>query len=191
MSDPFVNGVDGASVFDDLDACKANFEEPVDAEELLTEIPVRKPRKSWFVRAHPEMRQDAWLIEDEESRELFYVLPHMYAELADYCRGFTLHPAVNRQGLHFLWIVPAADPNGRKNDWHATHRTALEVARTKWVQVIPDMSNGRYRVRVAKAVYAEPEWRPESLNELLKIAFEDRIISDHKHPVAKRLLGLG
>lgn len=191
MADPFVNGVDGASVFADLDAVKANFDQPEDTEELFHRMPVCKPKKKWFVRAHPTLRQDAWLVEDEENRGHYYVLPPMYADLADYCRGYTLLPAVNRQGMHFLWTVPAPDPNGRQLDWHTTHRAAVEAARTKWVQLIPDMSIGAYRVRVAKASYSEPEWRPEPLSELLTIAFKDRVIRDRNHPVAKQLLGLG
>jgi hypothetical protein len=191
MADPFVNGTDGASVFADLDAVKANFAEAEETEELLVRIPVCKPKKKWFVRAHPTLRQDAWLIEDEENHEQYYVLPPMHAELADYCRGFTLIPAVNRQGVHFLWTVPAPDPNGRNNDWNTSHRAAVEAARKKWVQMISDQTIGAYRVKVAKAAYAEPEWRPESLVELLDVAFKDRIIRDRHHPVAKQLLGLG
>ncbi len=115
----------------------------------------------------------------------------MRAELSDYAKTFTLHLAINRQGVHFLWPVPAPDPNGRQLDWHATHRTAAETAKTRWLQMIPDMSIGSYRLKVAKATWPEPEWRPESFNEILEIAFRDRIIRDRNHPVAKQLLGLG
>jgi hypothetical protein len=50
---------------------------------------------------------------------------------------------------------------------------------------------GSYRVKVAKASWPEPEWRAESFQEILEIAFKDRIIRDRNHPVAKQLLGLG
>jgi hypothetical protein len=191
MSDPFVNGVDGASIFADLDAIKANLEEIEDTEELLIRVPVRKPSKKWFVRVHPEYSLPVWLIEDDESKEQYLVLKSIHAELADYSRTYTLHLAVNRQGVHFLWPGPAVDPNGRSNDWHTAHRTAAETARKKWTQVVPDMSIGSYRVKVAKASWSDPEWRAETLTEILEIAFQDRIITDRNHPVAKQLLGLG
>jgi hypothetical protein len=140
MSDPPAKGVDGASVFADLEAIKAPIDEVEETEELLTRVPVRRPNKKWFVRVHPEHSLPVSLIEDEESRDLYLVLPGIRAELTDYARTYTLHLAINRQGTHFLWPVPAPDSNGRQLDWHATHRTAAETAKTKWVQMIPDMS---------------------------------------------------
>jgi hypothetical protein len=191
MSDPFVNGVDGASVFADLDAIKAPIDGVEETEELLARVPVRKPNKKWFVRVHPDYGFPVTLLEDDESGDLYLVLPGIRAELADYAKTFSLHLAMNRQGVTFLWPVPVPDPNGRQMDWHVVHRKAAETAKTKWLQMIPDMAIGSYRLKVAKASWSEPEWRPESFQEILEIAFKDRIVGDRNHPVAKQLLGLG
>jgi len=190
MSDPFVNGVDGASVFANLDAIKAPIDFGEETEEVLTRVPVRKPNKKWFVRVHPTKAVPIAMYEDEETGA-YCVLPSIRPELADYTKTVTLHLAVNRQGVTFLWPVPASDPAAKQNDWHSTHRAAAEQAKSRWLQFVPDMAAGAYRVKVAKATWPEPEWRDETLNALLEIAFKDRIIGDRQHPVARQLLGLG
>ncbi len=75
MSDPFANGVDGASVFHNLDAIKAPLDEAEETEEILTRVPVRKPNKKWFIRVHPTASLPVSLVEDEEARELYLVTP--------------------------------------------------------------------------------------------------------------------
>jgi hypothetical protein len=191
MADPFANGIDGASVFLDLDAIKAPIDCGEETEEILTKVPVRKPNRKWFVRVHPTYFLPVSLVEDEEASETYFVLPAMRPELADYSKTVTLHVAINRQGQTFLWPVPVSDPSGRQNDWHSTHRAAAEQAKTRWLQMLPDKSQGSYRIKAAKASWPEPEWREETLNELLEIAFKDRIIGNRQHPIVKRYLGLG
>jgi hypothetical protein len=179
----------GASVFDDLDAIRLPADSSADVEEILARVPVRKPSRKWFVRVHPTECMRIALIEDDDTREQYLVTAAIRGELADYCKHFTVHLAMNRHGHTFLWPVPSPD-EGRINEWHTTHRTAAETARTRWLQMVPDMLMGSYRLKVATAAWPEPEWREESFKEILEIAFRGRVINDRSHPVAKQLLGL-
>ena len=49
---------------------------------------------------------------------------------------------------------------------------------------------GAYEVLTAENCTAEPEWPSHSLQELIRIAFRDRMIDSLDHPVVKRLRGL-
>jgi hypothetical protein len=52
------------------------------------------------------------------------------------------------------------------------------------------MSLGAYEIFSAASVIQDPTWPELPFNELLRIAFRDRIISSPDHPVVKRLRGL-
>ena len=58
-----------------------------------------------------------------------------------------------------------------------------------WLFVRADMALGAYTMHIATATIPEPVWPTESLKELLKIAFRDRLIESVDHPVLKRLRG--
>ena len=61
---------------------------------------------------------------------------------------------------------------------------------TKWVRIKANMSLGAYEIFSAESVMQDPTWPELPFNELLRIAFRDRIISSADHPVVKRLRGL-
>jgi hypothetical protein len=51
------------------------------------------------------------------------------------------------------------------------------------------MSLGAYEITVAESVMAEPVWPDLSYQELVRIAYRDRMIAALDHPVVKRLRG--
>jgi hypothetical protein len=191
MSDPFAtNGVDGASVFADLEAIKAPLDDTVETAEALADVRVGKPDKKSFVRVHPKYSLPLSLVEVEaegRDRATYLVMPAARQALSDYAKTCVLVLAVTRQGRTFVWPTPAP---GLDNPWHKTHRHAAEQAKFKWVQMLADKANGSYKVKTAEAEWPEPEWRTETFEEILAAAFGDRIIRNTDHPVAKLLLGL-
>jgi hypothetical protein len=52
------------------------------------------------------------------------------------------------------------------------------------------MGLGGYRIYQAEGALTEPEWPDRTLNEILEIAFRDRIVDSEHHPVVRRLRGL-
>ena len=127
---------------------------------------------------------------DREEREVFFVAPELWAELAGELKPVLLVTAINRQGVTFLWPVPLPDEGGRRNAWAETAREACELAKTAWVRLTADMSLGAYRIYEAEGQLSEPVWPDKTLPELLKLGFKDRIIDSADHPVIKRLRGL-
>jgi hypothetical protein len=51
------------------------------------------------------------------------------------------------------------------------------------------MALSGYRVFSATGNLGEPEWPNTPFNELLDIAFKDRVIASEDHPVFNKLLG--
>jgi hypothetical protein len=89
-----------------------------------------------------------------------------------------------------LWAVRLPAPDDRKTEWPRSAREAAELAMTQWVRMKANMSLGAYDITVAESVIADPVWPEVSYQELLRIAFRERIITTLDHPVIRRLRGL-
>jgi hypothetical protein len=61
---------------------------------------------------------------------------------------------------------------------------------TRWIRMKANMSLGAYEITVAESVVADPVWPDLSFQELVRIAYRDRMITTLDHPVIKRLRGL-
>jgi hypothetical protein len=163
------------------------------AKKLLTTVPVRKPNKQDFVRVNPDpdYRLPVGLIELNENREMFLVVPEVSQELSQ-SEFFlaTLYLTFNRQKVLSVWPVklPAAD--GRINAWHASAAAAAERAMYKWIRLAANMNLGAYEISEAIADYGEPEWPDLKFMEILKLAFKDRLIDSPNHAVIQQLRGL-
>jgi hypothetical protein len=169
-----------------------SFAETVGVRKLLTTVPVRKPNRQDFVRAHadPAYRlTPAAIIELKEDREVYLVTPGMASELPGEFAAATLFTTVNRQGVLHVWPVKLPGADGKHNDWHRSAAEAAELAMRRWVRVTANMSLGAYEIFEATGDLPEPVWPELSFPEILKIAFRDRIVDNADHPVVQRLRG--
>jgi uncharacterized protein YbdZ (MbtH family) len=171
-----------------------NFNETVGVKKLLRTVPVRKPSKQDFVRVHPDpaYRENFAVIELKEDRGEEYLVAGggLAAELAPEIVNKTLFTMINRQNVVSLWPVRLPGPDGKEMDWHRSAREAAEEAMTKWLRVTANMSLGAYDMIVAEGITSQPVWPEVSFQELIRIAFKDRLITSLDHPVIKRLRGL-
>jgi hypothetical protein len=168
-----------------------SFLETAGVKKLLTTVPARKPNPQDFIRVHPSpaYRENFAVIDLKDDREDFLVVPALVPELLGEVIYKTIYTAINRQGIVFLWGVRLSSPDDRKNEWHKSAREAAELAMTEWVRVKSNMSLGAYEMTVSDKPIAEPEWPELSFQELLRIAYRDRIIATCDHAVIKRLRG--
>ena len=145
-----------------------------------------------FFRVHPssDYRENFAMIDLKDDREDFLVLPKLVPELAAEVVYKTIFTAINRQGVVFLWPIRLPAPDARRSDnWARSAREAAEFALSKWVRMKSNMSLGAYDITIADSVMAEPNWPALSFQELLRIAYRDRMVANLEHPVVKRLRG--
>jgi hypothetical protein len=182
------------SIFENLEALRLS---PDDAaiggtSEILSRIPTRKPARHEFVRTHPDA-EGMWfgtgVYEDKDEREVFIVTLGMREALLGEFRPVLLVPTLTRQGVLLLWPLKLVT-DGAGRSWAETARQAAELAKTKWVRIVPDMGLGGFRVYQAEGSLSEPVWPKKSLTEIMEIAFRDRIVDSENHPVIRRLRGL-
>jgi hypothetical protein len=178
----------------DLASLRLNpsFLETAGVKKLLTTVPARRPNPQDFVRVHPspDYRADFALIDLKDDREDYLVRQEVLSELISEVVFKTIFTAINRQGVVFLWPVRLPAPDDRKTEWPRSQREAAELAMTKWVRLKANMSLGAYEIAVAESVMADPIWPDLTYQELVRIAYRDRMITTIDHPVVRRLRGL-
>ena len=170
-----------------------DFASAVGVKRLITTVPIRKPSKEWFVRTRPDSAYwfPTTVLELKEDQEIYLVAPALRAELEG---ESTFSPrllvvSMNRQGVLFVWPLKLPKEDGRIDQWTRSAMTAATEAQTRWVRVTANMSLGAYEIGVSTGVASDPTWPDLSLQEIIKIAFRDKMISDLDHPVLKRLRG--
>ena len=159
---------------------------------VKTTVPARRPGRQDFVRVRPEpeYRENFAMIDLKDDREDYLVRPEILPELTGEVVYKTIFTAINRQGVVFLWPVRLPAPDDRKSAWPRSLREAAEMAMKKWLRVRANMSLGAYEMSIAAGEMAEPVWPELSFQELVRIAYRDRMITSLDHPVVKRLRGL-
>jgi len=169
-----------------------SFTETAGVKKLLTTVPVRKPSPQDFVRVHPDpqMRGNFPLVELKDEREEYVIAGPLVAELVGEFISKTLYTAISRQGVVSLWPVRLPDPDGREMEWHRSAREAAEMAMSRWVRIKSNRALGAYEIFEAQGCIAEPVWPDLNFQEIIRIAFRDRLITSLDHPVIKRLRGL-
>jgi hypothetical protein len=170
-----------------------SYADTVGVKKLLTTVPVRKPNRQDFVRVHPDSEYrltPAAIIEVKEDREVYLVTPNMAQGLPGEFSAVTLFTTINRQGTVHLWPVKLPASDGRHNEWHRSAAEAAERAMKNWVRVTASMSLGGYEIFEASAELPEAAWPEFSFQEILKIAFRDRIVDRPDHPLVQKLKGI-
>ena len=170
-----------------------SYADTVGVKKLLTTVPVRKPNRQDFVQVHPDPQYrltPVAIIEVKDDREVYLVTPNIAPGLAGEFSTVTLFATINRQGTLHLWPVKLPAPDGRHNEWHRSAAEAAERAMTKWVRVTASMSLGAYEISEASGELPEPVWPEFSFQEILKIAFRDRIVDRPDHPLVQKLQGI-
>jgi hypothetical protein len=183
--------------FADLSALRLSYGEGIlaQAKEHVSRVPVEKPSRQDFWRAHPDdgMTLITSAFENKEAREFYVIAPQMTASMLalDAVTPVKLVPTINRQGV--LRLLPAKLPNDASgslgSSWQDTLLVAIERAKTRWVRISADMALGGYRIYEAQGKLSDPTWPEMSLNEMLQVGFKDRIIDNEDHPIFNRLLG--
>lgn len=165
----------------------------IKTEKVLVTVPVKKPNSQIFFRVNPEPKNsiEVYLFEDkEDSNRLYLVSNNILPYLDDQAKFNRIYLAVNTKNDPFLFPVRQPDANGVWNEWHRGQQRCVELAKEKWIRMVPNRSINSYDTLEAQGKLPEPKWPDKSIIELFEIAFKDTQITSEDHPVIKRLQGL-
>lgn len=174
------------------------FEAAALVEQLITVIPVRKPKSGlefFRVRDDPEWTFNTLLLDLKEGEDEKYIVAlSLIPEVLDTgkLKPVTIYTLITHtHKVFFLSDVPLPDPDGKDNDYNRSRREAYDMAKTKWIKIQADKALGAYRIFKAKGELPEPFWpeEPKTMKDALKIAFKNKIIDSIDHPILKQLRG--
>jgi hypothetical protein len=177
-------------IFADLSALEVTPMNQIAAREIVSSIPVRKPKNNEFVRVSPDNSLTTIVFEDKNEGETYFVAPEIRPLMIAGAATKMLVLAVNQTGAPFIWPVPIDDEFSRKNSWNESARAAYHQAKTQWVKVVGDRGAGHYRIYIAEGELPPPRWPDKPFAELLAIAFNNRKIDREDHPIIKAMRGL-
>jgi hypothetical protein len=160
-------------------------------KRIVNTVLVRRPGRQDFIRVHPDpaFRCDLPIIELKDDREEYVVVRELVPELGGEVVAKTLYTAITRQGVVFLWPVRLPTPEGKDTIWWTSARDAAARATQSWIRVTSNMNLGAYECWEASGNLGEPKWPELGFWDLIRVAFQTRIIDRLDHPVLKRLRG--
>jgi len=126
------------------------------------------------------------LIEFKPTQEFWIVVPEIAqsagknSEIAKY----RLHLAITEYGRLFIWPV-----NLGRGSWNESRRVAVKDASHKWVRVKGHFERKEYITIEATDDLGTPKWPNLTPQEVVTIAFGDRVIRDHNHHLLRKLQG--
>jgi hypothetical protein len=164
-----------------------NYEDQIEAEDLLLNVAVRRPKKLEWIRVHPDHRMGPVALLEDDEEKLYALKKHVHSAVHEEAKVVTLRQCITSTKVSFIWHVPCVQRDG--SDWPAWQgqRAAVEIAEGSWIRLIWQNEGKSYKVRQGKADFGEPAWPSQSFDALVDIAFKGRIVDSLDHPVVQRL----
>jgi hypothetical protein len=185
-----------------LDMFKSRREPSIaGVETLLTALPHHKisEARDW-VRLHPD-EEKYWSTElcfvhvptKGQKHDLLHLINEELAKRhlpSDRIQRFRLALATKPHDVFFLCHVPSQNLD---NTWNDTAVRACVQGKVKWVQATSrKLENAEgYQITYARDQdsFPEPSWPRQTLDELILVTFNDRMINGDGHPGLLRLVG--
>jgi hypothetical protein len=169
-------------------------------EEALGQLPLMKISEAGdFVRVSPDVERH-WspplcfvnVPVQGEKRDLLHLIDEELAMKhlpSKKIKRMRLALASKPYGIFFLAIVPVTNLD---NPWNSSMMSALEKAKTKWVEVTSRKDEGKeeYKSEAAKDpdAFPEPAW-PSDVEPQVEVTFSGRTIETENDPAFLRVTG--
>jgi hypothetical protein len=158
---------------------------------LPNTVEVRKPKKSWFIRIHPDPNYRAVLRlytdDDSKRREnnsyLFAPGLEVPPELECLVRDTLVAAAITSSGVLFLYPLSVTE-----SSWYEGGVEVFRRATEEWVRVTP--GDGTYVITLPIAKLEEPHFPDVPFREYIERAFSKRLIKSLEDPLIKKLRGI-
>lgn len=170
---------------------RQDFDSMAGVRKVVTHIPVDKPANDVFfqVRSGADWCTQVWFLKLKDN-QTYIVHPSIVGAAQGLPVPTILYTAITRNGDIFLLPVKLPRADGKSNPWNDSRMQAVELAKSRWIKMTSNTTLGAYDIYEANGGIPEPEWPTDMiLEDLLNIAFKDRIIQNQDDPVLRKLRG--
>ncbi len=153
-----------------------------------TTVPVCKPAKQWWFRAHPDTEMsieiDVLIVEGGDYDGTYFLAPDVEfpVELVEHIIPVLLTRCINSDRVEFFYLQKQTLKSPK-----ASTRRCVREARHRWIKVRWNPTAKGYDYQVAKQLQKPPVWSVSSMDDLLEKAFGDNYIDRPDHPVINHL----
>jgi hypothetical protein len=185
-----------ANPFENLDALR----NPQDYEEFLsgdqvTAFAVRTLKEAMHLRVNsdPAYTLPGVFTVETKANGVYFVYPQFRDALGPLPRRCNLHVAVNGHGEYFLLRIKLPNPEqDNDNVWYQTARMVAAAAAKEWVKVTkPTGSDRGWGFIPVRHKMFVPKWPMKPFEEILTLAFPDRVINRIDHDLIKQFEEFG
>jgi len=166
-----------------------DFVGEVAVQRVRAPVEARKPRRDEFIRVNADAAYQVTAATLEFESVLYLVTPDMVPPLLDEVTPVEIVVAVNRHQQAFLWPVKLPKAGCSAIAWHSSARNAAKIAETHWVRVKANQPASSYDAEQAEIDLGAPAFPTETLRDLLRMAFEGRMIDRPDNDVLRKLRG--
>lgn len=171
----------------------SSYSEVLCGTPVLAAVTVGKPPKAHFFRVSPDpAHQAAFVLLDGNklgADGMYAISPDVVAEIPDHVRAYQLRLAVTTFDVPYLIPVPLPGADGKRNVWHVSLGHAVSLAESDWIRISANTMRGSYDVYRALSQTQAPKWPDLDFDQLLELAFRDRLILNREHPLLAQLRG--
>lgn len=175
---------------------QSHMEDFANPGEKSSIVEVQRPPKGQFFTVQPEtdkpwQNRAFYFLMELEGRDPLIVAPDIAKakqDEEDTIRPVLLVRYVTMTGEEALWAVKLDRPDGRSNAWNVSALNILEIATSgKWVRIVSMRKHYRHQVSKKTFEQVPPKFTDRSFQELVNIAFKDRVVADLEHPIWEEL----
>jgi hypothetical protein len=152
--------------------------------EAATQFSVRTLKEDVHLRVNPDPAYTLLGMYTVENKDgVYFVWPQFRSALGALPRRCNLHVAVDGHGTYFLLRIKQLNPDADKdNKWYSTARMVAAAAAQQWVKVTkPTDAEGGWGYIPLPHKMFEPKWPEKPLEQILAMAFSDRVVDKLSH----------
>jgi hypothetical protein len=160
-------------------------------EEKSSLVESQRPPKGVFFTVRAETTKQwkdrkFYFMLQMEGRDPYLVAPDIANQKKDedVIRPVLIVRYITMAGEEGLWPLKLDQPDAKSNRWNQSALRIMELAESgKWVRIVS--AKNHYRYQVSKRTFEEvpPQFSDRSFDDLINIAFKDRIIVSLDHEI--------
>ena len=168
-----------------------HMEDFANPEAQSSIVACQRPAKGIFFTVLRETEQiwkdrKYYFMLEMEGRDPYIVAPEIAKEKGD---EDTIRPVlivryVTMAGDEGLWALKLDRPDGKSNHWNTSALNIMELAASgKWVRIVSMKKYYRYQQSKKTLGEVPPKFTDQTFDELVNIAFKDRVITTLDHEI--------
>jgi len=200
---PTLESREGMSFADEIALCRETQDNPLNGDDLGTEIiqiKVDRPKKVHFFRVMPPPEGEGYLkVRMVNGAELSDVPKNWYVITASLVKAlgeygktikrFALVPTIDREGNIRVWPHSLVS-EGQAESWFESRKRVIAEAIKGWVRFEANSHESRYTIIWARDQSLQPKWPLDlKYDDLITKAVGDHYVTDLNHPVIRSLRG--